>query len=38
MKDIINLKSTPEQLFTPIVFWFWVNSQYFHYDTHLLAQ
>lgn len=26
MKDIVNLKTTPEQLFTPIVFWFWINS------------
>jgi len=25
-KDIKNLKQSPESLFTPIVFWFWINS------------
>lgn len=37
-KDIINLKQTPESLFTPIVYWFWLNTQYFPFDAHLKAK
>ena len=38
MNDIKNLKMPPDQLFTPIVFWFWLNSQYFPYDAQFIAQ
>lgn len=37
-KDILNLKQTPDSLFTPIVYWFWVNTQYFPFDAHLKAE
>lgn len=37
-KDILNLKQTPDSLFTPIVYWFWVNTQYFPFDAHLKAK
>ena len=36
-KDIKNLKQSPELLFTPIVFWFWINSQYFPFDAQITA-
>ena len=32
LKDIKNLKQSPDSLLTPVVFWFWINSQYFPFD------
>ena len=37
-KDIKNLKQSPESLFTPIVLWFWINSQYFPFNAQITAE
>jgi hypothetical protein len=37
-KDIKNLKHSPERELTPLVYWFWINSQFFPYNAQLQVQ
>jgi len=38
LKDIKNLKHSPDKELTQVVYWFWINSQYFPYDAQIQAK